>query len=695
MRYNNKIPLMLSSYTIIHTAALFMCLSSPRHFVRIHTAHIFLAVSIFCIISILLLQRPFHYTINVGNEEYHPVYNHDTHTDVPFVSGFMTSEKYNNIDNFRWMSSYGNIQLLGIGQRSIVMSIIHLGHPPQFVPIAPSTYTISTDRGFTTTVSIPKEARVHELLFLAESHNGSLQLTQTSRATPDPDAPRLIATMIDVIQFSSVKTSSLVMPDWHILGLWIIGFTGLWWITIRYSRSLHLPNLSLFTLLTVTIVLCSALFIDIPRTQLGARPFAFIMVLGVLLQWFFMKIHRVIIGPIETAHTPYFWADLTSLIALGAACMRLFGRFYPGSMTGDVYFHANRLYELSNGLIFLISKNRGVDFPYPPMTYLFVSPLSFVLNNSPVALQFVASIADAGSVVVIYLIMCRLTTPPWASLASALYVGVAATHMTTWWSFDSHIYTQFFSLLLCQQLLRASERWNGMNQFWQYSQGVFLLMTIVCLGHYGFFINIILLLSGTCGVVVIAASLKRIWAQRIVAPLIAVYLFTLAFSITFYYSQYWSLFFTQLTTAANAGLQSIAGRTAVDPLSVWPNIFFNGVYTHVGIFPFVLAPFGLLLVKQARWRSQPLLLIFIGVSLFIATFFAIFPLITGVSNSPRWFMFILWIIICGSTLFVQHLWYRGRIAQLSVICMAAFVFCNTLWVWIAPMLWRWRPPEPF
>jgi hypothetical protein len=82
-------------------------------------------------------------------------------------------------------------------------------------------------------------------------------------------------------------------------------------------------------------------------------------------------------------------------------------------------------------------------------------------------------------------------------------------------------------------------------------------------------------------------------------------------------------------------------------------------------------------------------------SLVVALTFAVFPFIAGVTNSPRWLMFIAWVIAAGGAVGAQAIWQRGWAGRLAVLAMGALVLLNTAWIWLGPMLWRIRPPEPF
>lgn len=130
-------------------------------------------------------------------------------------------------------------------------------------------------------------------------------------------------------------------------------------------------------------------------------------------------------------------------------------------MPGDIGFHTNRFHEMLGGLITLISNNRGVAFPYPPGPYLLLAPLRVFGLETPLLLQLGAALADSLSEVIIYFIARRVLSPRTTVLAAGIYIFTAATYLTTWWSFDTHIIMQALYLLLLWGVIRAWEDWQA------------------------------------------------------------------------------------------------------------------------------------------------------------------------------------------------------------------------------------------
>ncbi|NJM08610.1 hypothetical protein HC891_24115 [Candidatus Gracilibacteria bacterium] len=398
---------------------------------------------------------------------------------------------------------------------------------------------------------------------------------------------------------------------------------------------------------------------------------------------------------------PNYAAGGLALLSAVAFAMRYGGRLYPHAMHGDIGWHTNRFNEALWGTVYILSRNRGIDFAYPPGPYLLVAPFTLVGVEVPMLLQFGAALLDALSAVLIYVLATKAARPAVGLLAAAIYTLTAATFMTTWWSFDTHIYSQFLLLLALTSVVLASERWQGAvsqpKRRWILVSGMALLLVFV--GHFGFFINTALL-----GALALAAALVPLvrgvkGARNLLIPAALAYSGALILAIGFFYSAYVPLLLAQAQTAASGGLTELADKEPIGRDLLWRNLWQAGFVAHYGLFPVLLAPMGTwLLVRQAR--SERNLAAAVICALMLATFvvsalFAAMPFITQVNSSTRWLMFAGWAIAVASALAIDRLWRWSWINKLAVGAMALFVLGNTAYYWLGPMLWRIRPPEPF
>jgi hypothetical protein len=382
--------------------------------------------------------------------------------------------------------------------------------------------------------------------------------------------------------------------------------------------------------------------------------------------------------------------------------MRYGGRLYPSSMHGDIGFHINRFNNAAWGLIFILSKNRGVDFPYPPWPYLLVAPLTLVGLRPSTILPLGAALADALGAAVVYAIATRAMGARAALLAAALYVFTAATFMTTWWSFDTHIYTQFLHLLTMAALCWAMEAWQGDDRRRRMAWGaaVFVLLSMVFLGHFGFLINTALLVGLLTALTWLMSWRGAAWARAARWPLSLALGGAVLFAGACFYSAYIPLFLAQIATARAGGLSAVAGRAPVSRAVMWDTLWRGGLITHFGIFPIPLALGGIWMLARGRpegqglGRRQVVLALMLG-SLAVALGFAALPFITLATNSPRWLMFLAWVVALGAAMASEAIWRSGWAGRAAAVAMGAVVLANTAWIWLGPMLWRIRPPEPF
>jgi hypothetical protein len=160
------------------------------------------------------------------------------------------------------------------------------------------------------------------------------------------------------------------------------------------------------------------------------------------------------------------------------------------------------------------------------------------------------------------------------------------------------------------------------------------------------------------------------------------------------------MFLGQLETARDGGLSAVAGRAPVSRAVMWQGLWRDGLIVHFGLFPLLLMPWGVLVLWREARREvglgpQRVALGLMLASLTVALLFALFPFVSGATNSPRWMLFIAWVVAAGAAMGASALWRCGWWGRLLTLGMAAAVLLNTAWIWLGPMLWRIRPPEPF
>lgn len=651
------------------------------------------------LVFFLVPHLPFHYRIDAGHEE-------GVGSDLPFLRGFNGAE-HGDYGTFRWTAGESSILLPGVGRRALLVSLTLL--PGSATPGPQEVTVFAGDRALATLPLRPAGGRYWLIAPPATQDDGSLDLTLYSSTFSPPDDPRRLGVPLALVTVTALP-AGLIAPAWAPSGIWL-GATALAWMSARHALGAPYPlpdragrTRPVHTYLAVGLLaglLALAALLDPPRWAFGAGAALIACALAYPLAVAARRALPALAARLNVPLEAFSLNWLTFFIVLSFA-LRYGGRLYPDSMHGDIGFHHNRFNDMVWGLIFIVSKNRGVDFPYPPGPYAIVAPLTLIGLHPRVLLQLGAALVDALSAAVIYAIAARVTAQRVALLAAGIYIFTAATFMTTWWAFMTHIYTQFFHLLLIATLALAFSAWQSnapdARRWW--TLGVSLLLSMVFLGHFGFFINTTLLVTGLT-LAIWASSRRDTWARRARWPLTLAVAGAGALALIFFYSAYVPMFLHQFQTAREGGLNAVAGREPANRALMWQNLWRNGFVIHFGLFPPVLMPWGI----WRLWRAvradasgagpqRAVLWLALG-SLAVALVFAVFPFVAGVTNSPRWLMFIAWVVALGAALAVEALWRRGWWAHLLVTLMGALTLANTAWFWIAPMLWRVRPPEPF
>jgi hypothetical protein len=662
--------------------------------------------------ALLAPHLPRTYRIDVGFEE-------GVGSDLPFLQGFNTAESGEH-GTYRWTTDGARINVPGMGARPLIVTFYQLPIAAEVLETGPKSYTVWADTQPLAELPVRRDGGPAAFVVPADAlRNGALDLRIATDTFSPPGDPRRLGTPLGLIRVTAVPVLGFAMPAASALSAWL---GALIFIALAVGHATGVAGRTAqhrLVLISGGLIALAAV-LDPPRWAFGASAALTAAALSYPLA---IGLRAGLPGVARRLGIPLpepIFGGLTAIAVISFA-LRYGGRLYPNAMHGDIGFHVNRFNEAVGGLIFILSKNRGVDFPYPPGPYLLVAPFTLLGLSPETVLELGAALVDALSAVVIYALAVRIMRPGTALLAAGIYVFTAATFMTTWWSFDTHIYTQFLHLLLMAALVFAAEAWQqndaARRRRWTWAVGV--LATIVFLGHFGFLINTALLLGLLVAAAWIATWRGNAWARQLRTPLTVATIGAGAFAAIFFYTAYIPLFLEQLETARSGGLTAVAGRAPVSRAVLWNTLWQAGLVTHFGFFPVPLAALGIAVLSRQnrepstenqaprtknreqrvgddarRTATRAVLALMFG-SLAVALTFAVFPFISGVTNSPRWLMFIAWVIAVGGAVGTQKLWNWGRLGRLAVLTMGALVLINTAWIWLGPMLWRIRPPEPF
>lgn len=694
---------------------------------------------------VLIVQLPLTYTVDVGVEEGYG-------GDLPLVWWFNTAEDDEH-GTYRWTQDGAIIRLPGLGHRPIVARLNFIPIHPNIAAIGPKTQELWIRDQHFATLPVAETGRTYALLIAPHmTHGGTLELLiRTATFTP-PDDPRDLGTPLDAISVASVSTPTLSAPALQPVALWLCALLIVR-VLLRHAFATSdgqsdEPHATIWIMALASLLIVLAALLDPPRWGYGALP---VFIATIASYGLVLILHPVLPLLVHKLGVPFDrrvagWLLIIVAVAVG---MRLGGRLFPLSMWGDIGFHTNRFIDTFGlGEVYLVSRNRGVNFPYPPGPYLTLAPLILPGFDIRLVLQWIAALLDGLSALLVYALVLRALGAAHRTglIAAALYVFTAAGIMLTWWSFDTHIYAQCASLVVITALLlwmtneqpnhhqqlpipnggkksqESSDSLSGLcvcapvheshaspelgMSHTRWAVLLVVLLSGVFLGHFGFLINTVLM-GGLVLLLIWGASVSlswrgNTWAQRIRWPLTLAYLLAGLLAVVFFYTAYLSLFLYQLNEVTQGGLTGLADRAPVSRAKLWHVLWQAGLIEHFGFFPLVLMPVGMaVLARQALscWRQgergQLVLIGLMGCSLLVSLAFAILPFITLSTQSTRWMMFSAWAMAVGGAVGFRHVWQHGRAGRVATLAMAAFVVWNTLVFWLGPLAWRIRPPEPF
>lgn len=705
-------------------------------------------LAVFTVLLALAAQAPLRYTIDVG-EEVGPG------SDLPMLRGVFPPEN-DPRGAFRWTTERALIQLPGVGQRPMRLTLTMFGVNAEVAAGGAQELELWAGERLAARLPVrPTGATYHLLLPAPADWSGDQQIEIRSATIVPSGDERAVGTPLTAI--TAAFAAGPTLPSWQSLAIWL-GCAGLAWITLR-RVGFGVPATQALLAAPVALAALGALF-DPPRFAVGALPALTALAAGWLLilllraapaaLWFTgiilagvaavcwsigwrgpdIELGRaalnlraalslaasalLLAGALRPALsgvaprlgiviTPRAWRWL-ALIVLMVFVARYGGKIYPDSMHGDIGFHANRFADVARGRVLLVSRNRGVDFPYPPALYLALAPFTLLDIDRRAVLQLGAATLDALSLILIYALAAaafRRADRRIPLVAAAFYGLAPAGFLTTWWNFSTHIFSQFTHLLLITTIVLL---WPALYDRAARAAPRLLIMAVliiiqllVYLGHFGFWMNMSLL----GGMSLAALGIAAIRGHQF-RPALLVYggAFAIAQALTvlLFYSGYTGLFAAQLAATSAGGLTGLAGRERASFDILWATLWDAGFRQHFGSVSLALAPAGIAMLATRRGSARTCripMLALLGGTLLIALGFAMLPFLTGSTLSTRWLMFSAWIVaVCGAAGGLR-LWHSGRAGRLLAAGMGLYIAWLTLTMWLAALLWRVRPPEPF
>ncbi len=728
-------------------------------------------LALLALLLTLAAQLPLHYAIDIGRED-------GIGSDLPLVRGMFPVEE-SPYGMFRWTTGHAIIRFPGVGQRPVTVTLRVLGVNDEIATRGARELELWSSGQPIALLPVRQSGAVYHLLIppppdLSGDHQIEIR---SATITPTGDR-RAVGVPLTMVVISA--GTGLTLPPWRSTLGWIGAGLALW-MTLR--RAGFGQGATQAIMLPLVALAATGAWLDPPRFAFGAAPAMIALTIGwalvVMLRAAPETLRRV--GLALTAVTVVLWlvdwrgpaidlgratahlravAGLGGLAFLAAAAIRpalagvvdrlgihvpaahlrwlllivvlVFatrygGKIYPDSMPGDIGFHANRFADAAFGTVLLVSRNRGVDFPYPPAFYLILAPFTLLDIDRRALLHLGAALLDAFSPFLVYALATALRRRsadasshrasdhsfPMPLVAAALYGLAPAGYLTTWWNFSTHIFTQFAHLLLIIILVAAWSPTDAPSEdtvskhFWHLRQkrygmlfaALLMAQLLVYLGHFGFWMNMTLLGGFGLATLTVLAMRRRRRALQALTFYGAAFVTAQMIAVLFFYSAYTDMFAQQLIATTTGGLTGLAGRAPAPFEALWRTLWDAGFRQHYGFFLLALLPAGIawLMDGATAWseRNRTTAAILAIGTIIVACGFAALPFFSGSTLSTRWLMFSAWLVAIGAAAGAAALWRQGWAGRVTTLFAGGYVAWVTASIWLTALLWRIRPPEPF
>ena len=633
----------------------------------------------------VVAQRPLNYDVAIGQED-------RWGADLPFVYDWNTDESSEAV-RYRWTGEDSRIVLSGLPRHPFVAELSFL--PADANPrVAGGIVTLYVSPQTSVDVPLSLGSRtVHMFVADAAVVDGRLDLAiRAPTWTPDND-PRTLGVPVDhfsLVSVADAQSRTLIGQapvSWAFF--WPLLLLVVTWVPLRRWGASRTQATVLGLILVLLLLLANAE--DRPRFALAARPvvigLAWASVWALGLRWGLGGLTRKLAIPASVK-----LLDLLVLLFFASFALRYIGRLYPLSMPGDLGFHINREHDVLRGLIMLVSRHRGIDFPYPPALYLLLLPLRLLPISADQLVEFTDALFGAlGIFPIAYLALAGTGEERTARFAAIVYALLAPAMMSLWWSFQPHIFAQELAIWLFAGIVWG---WTALGT----RRGVLFAtveLALLFASHFGFYINISVLLGVVLVVVLIAR--RRPWvvqARSSFVGLFSAFIYAQIIVLVLFYSSYASLIINKLLAFEEGGMGAVqGGRQAATQAELWRTLWQAGFQIHYATIGVPLAVLGGYYLWSQRHRSiVPLLF---GATLAVAVVQAAIPFLTSSTITTRWLSFAAWIIAIGISLVLGILWRYGRAGRLLSIAIVAWIGWTTIFMWVQAMGYRIRPPEPF
>jgi hypothetical protein len=633
----------------------------------------------------IIRQQPLTYDIAIGQED-------GWGADLPFVENWNTTEASETV-RYRWTRDDSRVSVRGLPPYPMAVEITFL--PATAHPRATDGVTV-IKTGISRDIVVPLSLgqRTVHMLVPQESFVGDWLYFDLKPPTWTPaDDPRTLGVPVDHISLRSLADAQprTLFYDgfWSPLFIWPTVVVLAAWTPLLRAGATFRQLMALSAMLVA--LLLAAYVVDRPRSALAAQPFVtgliWSSILTLPLRWALGKLNTKLSIGASASLLDFlvllFWASFT---------LRYVGRLYPLSMPGDLGFHNNRIHDVLRGLIPIVSRHRGIDFPYPPALYLMLLPFRLLPIETPQLVEFTnALFGPLGIFPIAYLALRATGDERTARFTGLVYALLAPAMMSLWWSFQPHIFAQELAVWL---LAGIAWGWQGLRT----RRGVVLMtagFALLFASHFGFYLNFSLLVGAL--LVFFVLTHRRAWVRDQRASFLGLFgAFALAqmFVLVLFYSNYTALIMDKLLAFAQGGMGAVqGGRQEATQADLWRTLWRDGLQYHYATIGVPLALLGGYWLWGRRTHSMvPLLW---GATLAVAVVQGAVPFITSSTITTRWLSFAAWLVALGVGVVLNALWQRGRAGRWLAVAAIFWIGWATLMLWTGAMGYRIRPPEPF
>ncbi len=634
---------------------------------------------------ILLGQRPLDYRIDLGRED-------GPRADLPFVVGWNTAEVAAGMP-YRWTRADSHIDLVGLPRAPFIFQI----------RLLPTTANPRHDTGLVAVRDGPaplavfpmvrSERMVRLLVPAGGIRRGRVDLGISAPTWTPPNDPRTLGVPfrdVAIVQVAAGTPLDQRIAALPIQSFWPLIAFPVFWLPLRRWG----PRRSVASALGVGVcfLLLAAYGTDRLRFALAAVPALAALAWALVLALALHALAGRFTPRLGVMPQPRL-LNQVALLFFGLFTLRYLGRLYPDSMVGDLGFHVNREDDVIRGTVLLLSRHRGIDFPYPPALYVLLLPFRLL----PITPESLVEFGDAffgalGLFPLAYLSLRGFCDDRVALWSTTVYALLAPAMMSLWWSFLPHIFAQELSVVLIAGIIAG---WPALAT----RRGVILAttgLTVLFATHFGFYLNVSVLLV-VLALLALAdrrARLHGALARGRVRGLLVACWVAQALILVFFYSAYVPLFISKLSEFRAGGMGAVqGGRTATPAAELWRTLWRDGLGVHYATIGVPLALLGG--YQLLRSHAAPLLRGLFAATLIVAVVQGAIPFLTSSTITTRWLSFAAWLVAVGVALVLDALWRRGRAGKAMALLALGWIGWTTVVLWIQALAFRVRPPEPF